>query len=60
MKTFYVVQMSDGRYLDAGTEIDYFQYCTAFNDAAFFNSEEGAIRFAPYNQPFTVIKFYDK
>lgn len=59
MKTFYIIQMLDGRYLAKDTEV-FTQYCDNMGDAQFFHSEEEAIDRAPAWAPFTIIKFYDK
>ena len=50
--------MLTGRYL-AEYE-DWFGYTGEMSEAARFHSEFDAIKYAPSNQPFTVIKFYDK
>ena len=58
MNTFYIVQMLTGRYL-AEYE-DWFGYTGEMSEAARFHSEFDAIKYAPSNGAFTVIKFYDK
>ena len=58
MKTFYIIQMIDGKYIGYIDEL--YHYVDTMDCAAFFDTEEIAIRLAPTNQAFTVIKFYDK
>lgn len=59
MKTFYIIQMIDGKYVQEDNEF-YMLYCDTLQEAARFDSKKEAIKRAPANQPFTVIKFYDK
>lgn len=60
MKTFYIIQMMDGRYVESSDWDSGYEYCQSMDEAGFFSSEEEAIEFAPSSQPFTIIKFYDK
>ena len=59
MRTFYIIRLMDGRYLQWADRYDQ-GYCIDIVNAGHFQSEEEAIEFGPLNQPFTIIKFYDK
>lgn len=59
MRTFYIIQMIDGKYVQEDNEY-YVLYCVELDGALRFDSEEEAIKHAPSWGPFTIIKFYDK
>ena len=58
MRTFYIIQMIDGKYISYIDEV--YHYVDTMDCAAFFDTEEIAVQIAPINQAFTIIKFYDK
>ena len=62
MNTFYVIQMRDGSYVQFSDPLgmEPFEYTNSLYTAGYFKSEEEAIERAPSDQPFTIIKFYDK
>ena len=59
MRTFYIIKLMDGRYVQAADQYQCW-YCDEIDNAGFFATEEEAIQYGPKDQYFTIIKFYDK